>query len=506
MIAPKPAMRPMPTGLLAGLVLLLCSVFMFADADVPPVVVWDESRLAVNALEMHLRGFSLVTTYGFSPDLWNTKPPLMIWLMAASASVFGPSELAFRLPAMLSGIGTLAIVFAFTYRITRARWPAVVAVVLLAASVGFYGEHGARTADYDALLCLFTTGYASVFFFAVHQRRPSWQVLLFAAALVAGATMTKSIAGILPGVGIALYAVVTRRFSRVVSNPRYFIAILLALTPVAAFLIARERAASGYLPAVWYNDVGGRYSTVLAHRDGPLWFYFQTVFLDGFFVTGALALFVPFGLITAKGATKSAILFSLCYVFGLMTVYSVSATKLTQYILPALPWISISCALAASSILPRLLSKKQTRSQRLRNVAITMFFGLSLINVGAHAFRMRYVLMPGWQNYPQAGYGSLLAAIHKQGETRVLIVEPGMEIEGVSAYSPQLDYYTRIWSGRGMRIERASTIPARSSAPIASCNPAVVKVLLAAGGTSIAFPGCGMVNLLGQIAARRAGR
>jgi hypothetical protein len=73
---------------------------MFIDLRPVPIVLWDESRLAVNALEMHLRGLSLVTTYEFSPDLWNTKPPLLIWLMQPGMAAFGPSEWTVRLPSL----------------------------------------------------------------------------------------------------------------------------------------------------------------------------------------------------------------------------------------------------------------------------------------------------------------------------------------------------------------------------------------------------------------------
>ena len=52
----------------------LAAVFLVSDIALHPIVLWDESRVAVNALEMSQRGFSLITTYGFKPDLWNTKP------------------------------------------------------------------------------------------------------------------------------------------------------------------------------------------------------------------------------------------------------------------------------------------------------------------------------------------------------------------------------------------------------------------------------------------------
>jgi hypothetical protein len=56
--------------------------------------------LAVNAFEMTQQGMSLVTTYGIEPHLWNTKPPLQIWLMALTLKIFPHAEFALRTPAL----------------------------------------------------------------------------------------------------------------------------------------------------------------------------------------------------------------------------------------------------------------------------------------------------------------------------------------------------------------------------------------------------------------------
>ncbi len=102
--------------------LVVAALFMFVDVRPDPIQLWDESRIAVNALEMHLRGLSLVTTYGFTPDLWNTKPPLLVWLIDAAMAVVGPSELAVRLPSMAAALGVLALVSGFTRRMTGSPW------------------------------------------------------------------------------------------------------------------------------------------------------------------------------------------------------------------------------------------------------------------------------------------------------------------------------------------------------------------------------------------------
>ena len=134
-------------------------------------MLWDESRLAVNALEMSLTGPSIVTTFGFVPDLWNTKPPLLIWLMALSLQLIPNPELALRTPSAIAALLTLLITCAFTWRVTRSPVVALLAGMLLVCSRGFYSSHAARTGDYEALLVLFTTSYVAVLYFLV---RAAW--------------------------------------------------------------------------------------------------------------------------------------------------------------------------------------------------------------------------------------------------------------------------------------------------------------------------------------------
>ena len=52
---------------------------IFGYLDSYPIRIWDEARLAINAYEMLKNGDFIVTHYDNNPDMWNTKPPLMIW-------------------------------------------------------------------------------------------------------------------------------------------------------------------------------------------------------------------------------------------------------------------------------------------------------------------------------------------------------------------------------------------------------------------------------------------
>ena len=178
-------------GVATALFLAVAAIFLFVDARTPPIVLWDESRNVVNALEMRHGGLGLVTTYEFRPDLWNTKPPLLIWLMTGSMALFGPSEWALRLPSGLAAMATLLILILFVRRMTGSAATALTAASFLLLSPGFFGEAGARTADYDALLLFFTTAYLQLLFGAVHKRRPTLGSLVLIGGLIAGAAMTR---------------------------------------------------------------------------------------------------------------------------------------------------------------------------------------------------------------------------------------------------------------------------------------------------------------------------
>ena len=478
-------------------VLAACAVFMFADVRVPPIVIWDESRLAVNALEMHLGGPSLVTTYGFQPDLWNTKPPLMIWLMQACIALFGPAEWAIRLPSNLAAMGVLLLVLLFTRRVTHSLGAGALAAVLLALSLGFFGEHGARTADYDALLSFFTTGYMLALFFAAHRRRPQAGLLLLAGALVAGAVMTKTIAGLVPGFGLALYLLAVNRWRRPFESPWYAAAGAVAAAPVAAFYGLRELQAPGYLAAVWGNDVGGRFGTALDQHAGPPWYYLRTTFLAPLFSAGALALGAPLALLGARGLARQALIFALLAALGVLVPISLSSTKLPQYALPAYPFLAIATAIAAHRLWTLLEARRAAQPRSL--LAARAVLGVLLVAIAAKACWFRWEYLPARQFYPQAMYGRLFERLAAQGVRNVLVVERGPPGVGFPVgYAPQLRYYALVWRGKGLSVRQALSVPPadqrRPGTVLASCDPREVRAVGALGPDLTGVAGCAAIR------------
>src|SRR4051812_9188165 len=65
-----------------------------------------ESRNALNAIEMKENGNYLVPYYDGKPDMWNTKPPLLLWFQVFFMKTIGVDEIAVRLPSAIAAFFT----------------------------------------------------------------------------------------------------------------------------------------------------------------------------------------------------------------------------------------------------------------------------------------------------------------------------------------------------------------------------------------------------------------
>ncbi len=454
-------------------------LFLLPGAGSVPVVLWDESRQAVNAAEMYLHGFSLVTTYEFRPDLWNTKPPLLIWMITALMHGLGPGELALRLPSTLAAVGTVLLVAGLVWKVTRSRITVAIACLILLASPGFFGFHAAATADYDALLTFFTTAYLYVFFIMLHRARPSLSLGILAGLLVAAACLTKSIAGLLPDVGIALYVLLARRLRRPFTAPAYAVAAVIAVSITAAFYVAREASWPGYLAAVWNSELGGRYASTLDGHHHPFYYYLAVIArprADLMFGIGALVFLTPLGLLFASGRARVLLLYCLCAAAGLLLVISLSGTKLPWYVFPAYPPLAIASALSLRAAVFEG-SRRWPASRRWRVPAtLGVLAALACVALVLRVESYRAMGHGEWQGR----YGAILADLHANGVRHVRIIDGGVSVEaGFDAYSPQLRFYALAFGSRGMTVSVAASLATGSGGAglVVTCDPALVSAV-----------------------------
>ena len=333
-----------PRGLVAWWWLPLVPMAWFSlfwQLGARPLQNWDEARMAVNAAEMLGNRHWLVTHFQGQPDLWNTKPPLLVWLQALSLHAFGYSEWAVRLPTALAALALTALVAAFARRWLGGPLAGLLAGLALLSSKGFVANHVARTGDYEALLLLFTTAQVLAGFAWLQTRRPGYLLLLGTA--VGLAVLTKSVAGLFLLPGVAIEIIRRGRLVPLLRQPAAWAAAVLAMGPPTLWYGLREHAAPGYWHAVWQNELGGRLLCALEQHAFP-WYWYLTSF-----VTQQFLLWTPWVLAAAwalarRPTHRPAHRFLTLAAWsggGFMAVISAASTKLAWYDAPIYPLLAL---------------------------------------------------------------------------------------------------------------------------------------------------------------------
>ena len=166
-------MRPKQPAEIAGLFLLLALLLFsfFYKLSLQPVYMWDEARRANDSLQVLLQGDWVIDYYDDNPSTRGTKSPILLWLQAASLSVFGVNEWALRFPNAATSVCIGLLLWVFSYRFFKSGAMGVLAGAVFASTLALVLNHAGRTADYDIFLTLFTTLYTLCFFVYCHNLR-----------------------------------------------------------------------------------------------------------------------------------------------------------------------------------------------------------------------------------------------------------------------------------------------------------------------------------------------
>ncbi|PZN93028.1 MAG: hypothetical protein DCF31_13985 [Alphaproteobacteria bacterium] len=471
--------------LVAAVLVTMLFAFVLTDITWLDLNTWDESRLAVNAIEMLANGNRLVPTYGFAPDLWNTKPPLMVNLMATAMQLLGPSYFALRLPSALAMAATVVLLAWYTGRTTRSPGTGIAAGVLLASAQGFHGYHGGQTGDYDALLTLFSTAYGLALFSLLDSdsRRPGVAVL---AGLAIGlAILTKGVAGLVPGVGLALFAIVPTPRRLVRNWPDYALVLVVALALGGGFYLLRSLADPAYLGAVASNELNGRYSHILGPRFGAF-YYVGSIARQPI---GMLAPLLVALLLLPPGRLRRLGGLAVLQLVIIVTVYSSAATKYFWYAMPAYPWLALGLALAGYAV--------WRRAARLVSPALlTSLCAVLLVGLAANAVRVRYV-RPWVAVTPPRAFDDLIAAAARlRPGTALGVVDGGVVLAaGPAHYAPVLRFEALRAARQGRQVEQLVSVAAAAGRPlVGACDPSLRAAVAASGAALWTGHGCVLVS------------
>lgn len=322
---------------------------IFSYLDAPPLQQWDESRLAISALEMKQSHNWIVTTYQRQPDMWSTKPPLMIWLQVLCMSIFGTNELAVRLPSAVSALGTCLLLFFFFSRKIQDPLAGLITGMIMVTSFGYVNFHGIRTGDYDSLLTLLMTAYAIAYLLYLDEGRRKYLITTF--VLIALAVLTKGIQALIFTPALLLYTIYKKQILQVLREKTFYIGLAAFIAVSVGYYLLREHYNPGYIHEVLVNEPG-RFSTA---QDATIpqnpWYYFDLLISSDFkfwyllVIPGIVA-----GIASRHKRLVDVTVFALLLAFTYLLVISLSRTKNCWYYLPLFPFLAVLCAIFLSQI------------------------------------------------------------------------------------------------------------------------------------------------------------
>ncbi|HVS12962.1 MAG TPA: glycosyltransferase family 39 protein [Thermoanaerobaculia bacterium] len=325
----------------------------------PALIEPDEGRNAAIAAEMVDGGELWLPRLEGLPYL--DKPFLFFTLIAGSIRLLGRDELAVRLPALLSAWATVALVGWFGARRlgSRAGLVAALAIATTPLFVAF-----ARTAIFDATLCLCVTAALVCFHHAVEEgaaeespgnddgddsrrggmRPPAaarrWALAAWSAIGV-GVLVKGPVALVLPLLVVLPWAAWLRRLRRLASP----LALLAFAVLVVPWTWAVERELPGFLRYVVVTETWQRMTSDALERSEPVWFFVPFV-LAGFLPWSLAALAAaPAGWRQRRrGAETRLVVFLALWVALPLLLFSLSRSKQPQYVLPLAPAVALLAA------------------------------------------------------------------------------------------------------------------------------------------------------------------
>lgn len=447
-----------------ALFLAVCYFPLFLHLDSLSLRLWDEARRGVNALEMAENGRWLVPHFDGRPDMYGTKPPLLIWCQVVFMKLFGYGELAVRLPSALAGLATVLLLVWFSRRKLQLPLAGIFGGLTLLTTRLYINSHGAVSGDYDALLTLFETAYALFFFLYLEEERPRYLYLSGLFVVLAG--LTKGVAGLFFLPPLLVYVLIRKKAKLVFLSPRFYALLGACLIIFLGYYFLREIQNPGYLEAVRQNELGGRFLNQLeGHGHGPD-FYFRILFEPDRLYPWIF--FWPLGFLVCfrdQRLRRFASLALLC-VLGILLILSTSRTKIEWYILPALPLGSLIVGVGVEKLFRGLADLSVVRHKSIRYLFFGFFTSALFAAPYIHIIKKIYVFNHSTWDKDQISYRDFMNRIKDYKEYTIL--HP--------SYNGHVVFYKTKWNLEGYMIRQQLLRPPRPEVQQFPDGPPVFRV------------------------------
>jgi 4-amino-4-deoxy-L-arabinose transferase-like glycosyltransferase len=305
--------------------------------------VWspDEPRYAEVAREMLESGNFLVPH--LNERIYDQKPPLFFWTVAASGALFGGvNEAAVRLPSALAAIGCTLLVFAFGDRFggRRVGWLSAV-LFLTSGQVLWQGRIG----QIDMVLTFFVAGAMWCFARGFLEKRAGFYRAFFAVAGLA--TLAKGPVGLLPPLLAILVFLLVRRDRVELRRLRPLSGLAIWLLVVAAWLVpAGLVAGADYFGTMTLTQNLTRYAAPATYggTSGHLrpWYHYLETVPGGFIPWSALLLVALWTLLrNRRTRQETSVLLPVCWAAVTLVFFSLSPGKRSVYVMTMFPGLAL---------------------------------------------------------------------------------------------------------------------------------------------------------------------
>jgi len=325
-------------------VALLAILFCFAKLDSGSLRTWDEAIYAQVAKEFVQTGDWLRPTWNGEP--WFHKPPLALWTMALGFSVWGIGEGAVRFGSAICGVLGVLCTFGFTRRAFGREAALLSALVLL-------GTPQYLVFSKLGMLDVPLTTFVALSLFAYWRGLSDRRWLLLACAAFAAAFMIKGTAAVVAPLICLAHFLVHREWSLFRSLHLWGGgAIALAIVAPWHVLQVMEHGREFLDEYLGFHVLARSTEALEGHEGGPF-YYLGALVREQYpwFVLSYLAL--PYCAYLAwkeKGRSLSLLVCWIGVVFG---VYTLIATKINWYIMPAYPALAICIGVFLVRVLGR---------------------------------------------------------------------------------------------------------------------------------------------------------
>lgn len=317
-----------------------CAFLFYFGLSAFGLVGADEPRYAQIAREMLARHDLVTPTLYGRP--WLEKPPLYYWRAMETYWAVGVSDWAARLPSATAATFMIGMIYFFLRRFQPGAQ--LNGALMTAASVGVIGF--ARGAGTDMLLAAaFVAGMLLWFVWYAGERR-LW-LLLFYFFTALGMLAKGPVAPLLAGLTIVIFALV-RRDLRLITRTLWLPGILLFLVVSLPWYIAVQLRNTQFLREFFLQHNLERFATNLYRHRQPFWYFIPVLLLGA----------IPWTALVVAGCVETIkkwreqpparedtlAKFLLIWTAVVVVFFSISASKLPGYILPAIPPCTIFAA------------------------------------------------------------------------------------------------------------------------------------------------------------------